>query len=126
VAASAPVRGLASAPVGVPGSGRARVGGIGGGVYHAGGSVTSPRLIAQVKPRYTGDALAQKVQGSVWLELVVTRDGRIEGVRVTQSLDLGLDDEAMRAVRLWRFLPGRLGNTPVDVAITVVMDFSIH
>ena len=88
--------------------------------------MTEPRLLAQVKPRYTSDALGRKIQGSVWLDLVVTREGRIEQVRVTQSLDPGLDQEAVAAVRLWRFQPGRLGNTPVDVAITVVMDFSIR
>jgi outer membrane biosynthesis protein TonB len=47
-------------------------------------------------------------------------------MRVTRSLDPGLDEEARSAVRLWRFQPGRLGTTPVDVAITVVMDFSIR
>jgi protein TonB len=109
-----------------PGFGPGEGGGTGGGVYRAGGAVTEPRLLAQVKPRYTSDALVRKIQGSVWLDLVVTREGRIEQVRVTRSLDAGLDAEAVTAVRLWRFLPGRLGNTPVDVAITVAMDFSIR
>lgn len=109
-----------------PGFGPGESGGTGGGVYRAGGTVTEPRLLAQVKPRYTSDALVRKIQGSVWLEVVVTREGGIEQVRVTRSLDPGLDNEAIAAVRLWRFLPGRLGSTPVDVLVTVVMDFSVR
>ena len=63
----------------------------------------------------------------VWLELVVTRDGRVDHVRVTRSLDSGgLDQAAISAVRSWRFEPGRLGGTPVDVLVTVVMDFTIR
>ena len=110
-----------------PGIGAGSGGGIGGGVYRPGGGVTAPRLIAQTKPRYTSEALLAKIQGSVWLELVVTRDGRVDQVRVTRSLDSGgLDQEAISAVRSWRFEPGRLGQTPVDVLVTVVMDFTIR
>ena len=89
--------------------------------------MTAPRLIAQTKPRYTSEALLAKIQGSVWLELVVTRDGRVDQVRVTRSLDSGgLDQAAISAVRSWRFEPGWLGDRPVDVLVTVVMDFTIR
>ena len=37
-----------------------------------------------------------------------------------------LDEQAITAVRQWRFEPGRLAGTPVDVMVTVVMDFSIQ
>jgi protein TonB len=80
-----------------------------------------------VKPRYTPDALVRKIQGSVRLDVVVTREGIAGDVRVAQSLDAGgLDEEAISAVRQWRFEPGRLAGVPVDVMVTVVMDFSIR
>jgi TonB family protein len=109
-----------------PGFGPGEGGGVGGGVYRTGSGVTEPRLISEVKPRYTSDALRRKVTGSVWLDLVVTREGHIDQVRVARSLDPGLDEAAIAAVHLWRFQPGRLGNTPVDVAVRVEMDFSIR
>lgn len=106
-----------------PGSG----GGFGGGAYRPGGAVIPPRLLTQVKPRYTPEALEQKIQGSVWLEVVVTRDGRIGDVRVQRPLDPGgLDEQAIAAALQWTFEPGRLGGRPVDVVVTVVMDFSIR
>jgi outer membrane biosynthesis protein TonB len=44
-----------------------------------------------------------------------------------RSLDPGgLDVQAIAAVQQWRFNPGRLGSTPVDVLVTVVMEFSIR
>jgi TonB family protein len=110
-----------------PGIGPGSGGGIGGGAYRPGGAVTAPRLMAQVKPRYTNDALERRIQGSVWLELVVTREGRAGEVRVARSLDPGgLDEEAITAVRQWQFEPGRLAGAPVDVVVTVVMDFVIR
>jgi TonB family protein len=61
------------------------------------------------------------------LEFVVTREGRARDVRVVRSLDAsGLDEEAISAVRLWHFEPGRLSGMAVDVIVTVVMDFSIR
>ena len=109
-----------------PGVGPGSGGGTGGGVYRPGGAVTSPRILSQTRPSYTVDALSAKIQGSVWLELVVTREGRPDAIRVVRPLDPGLDAEAIKAVREWRFAPGRLANVPVDVLVTVVMDFSIR
>ena len=108
-----------------PGVGPGRGGGAGGGVYRPGGSVTAPRVLVEVKPAYTDDALRRKVQGSVLLELIVTHDGCPTNIRVVRSLDPGLDQEAVRAAERWRFEPGRLGRAPVDVQVTLMIDFSI-
>jgi TonB family protein len=110
-----------------PGLGPGSGGGTGGGVYRAGGSVSAPRLIKEVKPGYTSAALRSRIQGTVVLEAVVTTDGCASQIRVVRSLDPGgLDEEAVSAVVQWRFQPGRLGTIPVDVLVTIVLDFSIH
>ena len=85
------------------------------------GSVIAPTS------NYTSDALERRIQGEVWLDVVVTREGLVSDVRVRKSLDRGgLDEEALKAARLWRFAPGRLADQPVDVLVTIVMDFSIR
>jgi periplasmic protein TonB len=110
-----------------PGIGPGSGGGIGGGIYRPGGSVTSPRVVVQVSPRYTDDALFRKVQGTVELELVVTKDGRPADIRIIRSLDPGgLDELAIAAVERWRFEPGRLAGAPVNVLVTVMLDFLIQ
>jgi protein TonB len=95
-------------------------------VYRPGGAVSAPRLIKEVKPGYTKDALRQMMQGTVVLEVVVMKDGCPSQIRVVKSLDRGLDEEAMAAVAQWRFEPGRLAGAPVDVLVTIMLDFSIR
>jgi TonB family protein len=110
-----------------PGLGPGSGGGTGGGVYRPGGAVSGPRLVKEVKPIYTSQALLNRIQGSVVLEAVVTADGCTAQIRVVRSLDAsGLDQEAVAAVAQWRFEPGRLGATPVAVLVTIVVDFFIR
>jgi TonB family protein len=115
------------------GSGRGRGlgpgigGGTGGGVYRPGGAVSAPRLITEVKPRYTPEALRQRIHGTVVLEAVVTSEGCPSQIRVVTSLDRGgLDEEAVLAVAQWQFEPGRLAGVSVDVLVTIMLDFSIR
>jgi len=110
-----------------PGVGPGSGGGFGGGAYRPGGAVTPPRVLRQTKPHYTSDALERRIQGAVWLEIVVTRAGVVGSVQVTRSLDPhGLDEEAIKTIREWQFEPGRLAGIAVDVVATVVMAFSIR
>jgi protein TonB len=83
-------------------------------------------LLKQVTPKYTADAMRQQIQGLVALEVVVSREGIPTEIRVARSLDPGLDGEAIAAVRQWRFTPGRVGEAPVDVLVTILLDFSIR
>jgi TonB family protein len=111
-----------------PGWGSGSGGGFGGGAYRVGvgGGVVPPALLREVKPKYTPEALMRKIQGTVVLDVVVDREGTPVRIRVTRSLDAGLDEEAMVAVREWRFKPGRVGNTPVDVLVSIWLDFRIN
>ena len=107
-----------------PGSG----GGTGGGVYHPGNGVTLPRLIREVKPQYTSDAMRAKVQGVVLVECVVRPDGSVSDVQVVRSLDsvFGLDGEAIKAAKQWRFQPGTRLGEPVPVVITIELTFTLR
>jgi TonB family protein len=61
------------------------------------------------------------------LEVVVTADGCASQIRIVRPLDRGgLDEEAMTAVAQWRFEPGRLGATPVDVLVRIELAFVIR
>lgn len=110
-----------------PGLGPGSGGGVGGGAYRPGGAVTAPRVLTEVKPTYTNDALLHRIQGTVVLDVIVTRTGRPSDIRVVRSLDPGgLDEQAVAAVTQWRFEPGRLAGTPVDVLVTIMLDFLIR
>jgi protein TonB len=103
-------------------------GGFGGGAYRPGNGVTQPRLLREVKPNYTADAMRAKIQGVVWLEAVVMENGSVGQVRVTRSLDptFGLDLEAERTVKKWVFAPGMRLGQPVPVVIEIEMSFTLR
>ena len=107
-----------------PGTG----GGFGGGAYREGNGVTSPRVIKEVKPSYTGEAMRARIQGLVTMEAVVMPDGSVGNVQITKSLDsnFGLDKEAIKTVKLWRFEPGRRLGQPVPVLIVIEMTFTLR
>jgi TonB family C-terminal domain len=58
-------------------------------------------------PRYSDEARKTKLQGSVMLAVLVGADGRVQEVRVIQGLGMGLDENALEAVRKWQFLPAK-------------------
>jgi TonB family protein len=107
-----------------PGSG----GGTGGGTYRPGNGVTTPVVVREVKPAYTSDAMRAKVQGSVLLECIVRSDGSVGDVKVARSLDpvFGLDLEAMKAARQWRFRPGMRQGEPVAVLVVIELTFTLR
>ena len=56
-------------------------------VYRPGGDVKPPRLVREVKPQYTPEAMEARIQGTLWLEAVVLDTGEVGDVEVTRSLD---------------------------------------
>lgn len=107
-----------------PGTG----GGVGGGAFRPGNGVEIPQLLRQVKPSYTSEAMRAKVQGVVLLECVVGTDGTVGNCSVERSLDsaFGLDQEAIRAARQWRFRPGTRMGEPVPVLVTIELTFTLR
>jgi bla regulator protein blaR1 len=98
------------------------------GVYRAGDDgVTFPRAVRQVAPVYPIEAMRAGVHGVVQLEAIVGADGSVQDVRVVHSLDRihGLDAEAVKAAKAWRFEAGLKDGTPVPVALTIEMTFAM-
>ena len=69
-----------------------------------------------------------KVQGTVLLEAVVLPDGTVGQVDVIRSLDstFGLDQEAVKAAKKWRFRPGSRFGEPVAVLVTIELTFTLR
>jgi TonB family protein len=87
-----------------------------------------PALVEEVHPEYTSEAKAARIAGSVMLRAVVDQAGKVASVEVAESLDneLGLDNEAVVALRQWRFSPGTRYGEPVPVRVDVEMRFSLR
>ena len=86
-----------------------------------------PRVIKEVKPEYMDEAKKAGIQGSVLLGVTVEADGSVGEVTVTRSLDKehGLDEQAVKAVKQWKFEPGRKDGKPVAVLVQIEMTFTL-
>jgi protein TonB len=109
-----------------PGAMDGQGGGCCDGLYIVGGGVTAPKVIFQVDPEYSEEARRARHEGTVVLEAIVRKDGHIDLVHLVRSLGFGLDQNAIDALRKWRFRPGTKNGTPVDVTINVEVRFSIR
>lgn len=101
--------------------------GVGPGIFHLGESgVSAPRPIYQPEPEFSEEARKAKYQGVVGLNVVVGADGRIHDPHVVHSLGMGLDEEALKTVKLWKFEPGKRNGQPVSVAVYIEVDFHLY
>lgn len=101
-------------------------GGIGGGVYKVGGGISAPQAISSPDPDYTEEARRAKKQGTCVLWLIVDAAGRPRDIKVVRGLGLGLDAKALEAVKQWRFQPALKDGKPVDVQISVEVEFHLY
>jgi len=101
-------------------------GGTGGGPYRPGSGVEPPRLLREVRAEYSDAARRANLEGEVVLEIVVRRDGTVGDVKVLKGLGLDLNQQAVKAVRQWRFAPARMKGTPVDVVVEVDVEFRLR
>jgi periplasmic protein TonB len=90
-----------------------------------GGLIQAPRKIVNVAPVYPSIAQSNRVQGKVVLEALIDVDGRVNHVRVLEPVPL-LTDAAISAVRQWVFTPTKLNGQPVQVIMTVTVDFRMQ
>jgi len=96
------------------------------GIFKVGNGVSSPRVIRDPKPRYTAEAIRERVKGTVQLSGIVLPDGTVTDIVVQRSLDVkyGLDYQAISTVTQWRFEPGTLNGMPVPVRILIELAFN--
>jgi TonB family protein len=93
------------------------------GPVRVGGDIKEPRKIHDQKPAYPEEALAAGVQGVVIIEAVIARDGTVQNARVLRSIPM-LDQAALDAVLQWKFTPTLLNGVPVEVIMTVTVNFT--
>ena len=89
-----------------------------------GGQVESAKLIFQPKPEYPPLAKMARIQGSVRLEAIISKDGTIQDLKVLSGHPL-LVKSAMEAVQRWRYQPTLLNGEPVEVITDIDVNFTL-
>jgi protein TonB len=75
-------------------------------------------------PEYPPLAKMARIQGTVRLEAVISRDGTIKELKLVTGHPL-LAKSAMEAVARWRYQPTLLNGEPVEVVTEVDVNFTL-
>ena len=75
-------------------------------------------------PAYPPEALRQRVQGLVELDVSVGSDGSVQSVHLVKG-PAELATAAMTAVRAWRYSQTVLGGRPVETEQSVYLTFKL-
>jgi TonB family protein len=91
----------------------------------AGSPNSPPILISTVEPKYTRYARKTGITGMCTLQLTIDAKGIPRNVQVVKSLDPGLDNNAVEAVKRWRYKPAIKDGVPLPVDSTVNVKFEL-
>jgi TonB family protein len=90
------------------------------------GIVLPPRPTYTPEPEYSLQARNAKYQGTVVLNIVIDRAGKISRIRLERPLGMGLDENAMEGVKRWRFNPATRNGQPVAVEMNIEVSFNLY
>src|ERR1700722_14390718 len=94
-------------------------------IYKIGPGIVPPKLLEKSEPQYTEQARKAKLEGKVVLTIVVGTDQIAHDIKVTKSLDPGLDANAIASIKAWRFQPGTKNGKPVSVRANVEVNYRL-
>jgi TonB family protein len=90
-----------------------------------GGGVSPPILLFAVDPKFSPEAKDKKVGGTVLVGLVVDEKGKPLYIRVIRGVGMGLDENAVEAVKQYKFKPAMENGKPVRVSINIEVNFNL-
>jgi len=110
----APITGLSSFPQTAAQGGQALVEAI-------------PAYLRNPPPPYPSIARRRGYEGTVVLQVFVTKNGRVGKLKIFRSSGhKALDEAAIKTVGKWIFEPGRRGLTPIDMWVKVPIKFVLR
>jgi periplasmic protein TonB len=84
-----------------------------------------PEAITKAPIAYPDIAREAGVDGTVMVQALVGKDGKVKDVKVVKSIPM-LDEAALASVRQWVFKPALSNNKPVAVWVAVPVKFTLQ
>ncbi len=88
------------------------------------GGVVEGNLIHKVVPLYPPLAKTARIQGTVILHAIISKQGNVENLNVISGHPM-LVQGALDAVKQWKYKPYILNGEPVEVETTVTVNFNL-
>jgi TonB family protein len=85
-----------------------------------------PTILNKEKAEYTPEARANKVRGTVVLNVIFGADGSIRVLRVVRGLPHGLTGQALKAAQRVQFEPAVKDGKPVDIRGDLEFNFDLN
>lgn len=96
------------------------------GPIHVGGDVQKPEKVSAPQPQYTEIARKARIQGVVIVQAIIDKQGNVTNVKVLKGLPMGLSEQAVEAIKKWKFKPATLNGKPVDVYYNLTVNFRLQ
>ena len=94
---------------------------------HGGGNGAQPRYAQNPKPTYPQEAREKGYEGEVILRVEVLSNGRVGQIEVKNSSGYELlDRSALTAVKQWKFVPAKKGETPIPLWVNIPVKFQLQ
>ncbi len=90
-----------------------------------GGGVTAPKVLHKTEPEYSEEARVAKYQGTVVLAVEIAPNGFARNIRIVRGLGLGLDENAVTALRQCEFQPATKDGAAVTVQANIEVNFRL-
>jgi TonB family protein len=87
--------------------------------------VIRPVLLNLAQPRYTEEARALKIQGTVSMGVLVTENGDVDSVLIFRGLGHGLDEQAADVARKLKFAPATRSGKPIPYWTKLSVQFNL-
>jgi TonB family protein len=91
------------------------------------GTLVPPSIVEYTTPPlYSEEGRRRGVEGTVTVAVQVDEGGRVAHASVVRGLGFGLDQNALVALRQWRFRPGMRERRPVAMGVEIDVEFSLR
>jgi len=76
---------------------------------------------------YPAEAKEKKIEGKVFVEFIIEKDGSVTHVKILKSVDPELDEEAVRIVKMMpKWIPGEQMGKPIRTCYQIPIRFTLQ
>jgi TonB family protein len=89
------------------------------------GIVTPPKVLVHPYAAYSDEARQRGIEGNVVLQAQFDEAGNVTVLKVVKGLGYGLDENAVAALKGWRFAPALQNGQPVSAIAEIEVPFRL-